>query len=249
MKLINLPNIITCCNLLCGCLAIFFGLHNAVDAACLCIILGAVFDFFDGMTARALHISGPIGKELDSLADMVTFGVAPAVLAFGISQTLEGGLPMDIAWWFFLLCCIIAAFSALRLAKFNCDERQSLSFIGLPTPANAIFWIGMSHVVQLEGVNSYILDHAYGFGIFFGILLFVMSILLISELPMFSLKLKPGHNGFAENKARYIFLTLVALILIGSGCMGLDYLFASAAPIILLYIIVSIVDTLSKRNK
>ena len=250
MKLLNLPNIITCCNLLCGCLAIFLGLHNAVDAACLCIILGAVFDFFDGMTARALHISGPIGKELDSLADMVTFGVAPSVLAYGIANSLEGGqLPMEFAWWCFLICCIIAAFSALRLAKFNCDERQSLSFIGLPTPANAIFWIGMSYVVQLDGVNSYILDHAYGFGISFGILIIAMSVLLISELPMFSLKLKPGHNGFAENKARYIFLSLVALILIGSACIGLDYLFASAAPIILLYIIVSIIDTLSKRSK
>lgn len=249
MKLINLPNIITCCNLLCGCLAIFFGLHNAVDAACLCIILGAVFDFFDGMTARALHISGPIGKELDSLADMVTFGVAPSVLAYGIAKSIEGEMPIEYAWWFFLMCCLIAAFSALRLAKFNCDERQSLSFIGLPTPANAIFWIGMSYVLRLEGVLSFILDHAYGFGICFCLLLVIMSVLLISEIPMFSLKLKPGHNGFAENKARYIFLSLVALILVGGACLGLDYLFASAAPIILLYIIVSIIDTHSKRSK
>lgn len=249
MKLLNLPNIITCCNVICGSLAVFFGLHGEVGLACLCIILGAVFDFFDGMTARALHVSGPVGKELDSLADMVSFGLAPTVLAYNIGNTLEGGLPLDIAWWFFLMCCLIAAFSALRLAKFNCDERQSLSFIGLPTPANAIFWIGMSYVVRLEGVHSFILDHAHGFGICFGLLLVAMSVLLISEIPMFSLKLKPGHNGFAENKARYIFLALVAFILIGSACMGLDYLFASAAPIILLYIVVSIIDTLSKRSK
>lgn len=248
MKLINLPNIITCCNLLCGCMAIFFGLHGQVESACVCIILGAVFDFFDGMTARALHISGPIGKELDSLADMVTFGVAPAVLAFGIGEYIEGLYSQDVSSWFFLMCCIIAAFSALRLAKFNCDERQSLSFIGLPTPANAIFWIGMTFIVRLEAVNPFILAHAHGCGFCFGILIVVMSILLISELPMFSLKIKPGHNSFAENKARYIFLALVALILIGSACLGLDYLYASAAPIILLYIITSVIDTLSKRS-
>lgn len=229
-------------------MAVFFGLNGEVGLACLCIILGAVFDFFDGMTARALHISSPIGKELDSLADMVSFGLAPSVLAYNIGNTLEGGLPMEIAWWFFLMCCLITAFSALRLAKFNCDERQSLSFIGLPTPANAIFWIGMSYVVRLEGVHNFIIDHAQGFGIFIGLLLVIMSVLLISELPMFSLKLKPGHNGFAENKARYIFLGLVVLILIGSACISLEAVIASAAPIILLYIIVSIIDTISKRR-
>lgn len=229
-------------------MAVFFGLDGEVGLACLCIILGAVFDFFDGMTARALHISGPVGKELDSLADMISFGFAPTILAYNIPKNLEGELPMQYAWLFFLLCCIIVAFSALRLAKFNCDERQSLSFIGLPTPANAIFWIGMSYVVRLEGVHNFILDHTQGFGICFGILLVVMSVLLISELPMFSLKLKPGHNGFAENKARYIFLALVALILISSTFMGVEYIYASAAPIILLYIIVSVIDTLSNRR-
>ena len=249
MKLLNLPNIITCCNVICGSMAVFFGLNGEVGLACLCIILGAVFDFFDGMTARALHISGPIGKELDSLADMVSFGLAPAVLAYNIGNYLEGEYTMDVAVLLFLMCSLIAAFSALRLAKFNCDERQSLSFIGLPTPANAIFWIGMSYVVRLDGVHDFILDHAYGSGICFGILILITSVLLISELPMFSLKLKPGHNGFAENKARYIFLGLVALILIGSACISLDAVIASAAPIILLYIIVSIIDTLSKRRK
>lgn len=247
MKLINLPNIITCGNLLSGCMAIFFGLHGQVEWACLCIILGAVFDFFDGMTARALHISGPIGKELDSLADMVTFGVAPSVLAYCIIDSIDS-LPSDSACWAFLMCCIIAAFSALRLAKFNCDERQHLSFIGLPTPANAIFWIGLTYIMRIESIHCFVLNHPLGSGICFGLLLFVMSVLLISELPMFSLKLKSGHNGFAENRTRYIFLALVVLILVCCSFMGLDYVFASAAPIILLYILMSVIDVLSKRR-
>lgn len=248
MKLINLPNIITSCNVLCGAMAVFFGLNGEVGLACLCIILGAVFDFFDGMTARALHVSGPVGKELDSLADMVSFGLAPTVLAYHIHTVFDGPSPLWGSGMTFFFCALMAAFSALRLAKFNCDERQSLSFIGLPTPANAIFWIGMTYVIQIPAVSDFVQAHSAGCGITLGVLLLAMSVLLISELPMFSLKLKPGHNGFAENKARYIFLALVALILVCSACLGLDYLFASAAPIILLYIIVSVIDTLSNRR-
>lgn len=246
MKLINLPNIITCCNVVCGCMAIFFAFNGEVGIACLCIILGAVFDFFDGMTARALHISSPIGKELDSLADMISFGLAPTVLAYQIIQYYEPS-PLWVSGLGFGCCCFMAAFSALRLAKFNCDERQSLSFIGLPTPANALFWIGMTYVVRLESIQSFIIDHASGCGICFGILLFVMSILLICELPMFSLKLKPGHNGFAENKARYVFLGLTALILLVCAIAGLNWLAASPAFIILLYIIISVVDAKGKK--
>lgn len=244
MKLINLPNIITCCNLICGCMAIFLGLNDQVELACLCIVLGAVFDFFDGMTARALHISGPIGKELDSLADMVSFGVAPSVLFYEICFYLDI-LEFEFAWMAFLMASIMAAFSALRLAKFNCDERQHLSFIGLPTPSNALFWIGMSFMVRIPAVYDFITFHAWGCGFCFGLLLVAMSVLLICELPMFSLKIKPGHNGFAENKARYIFLSLTAIILVVSLILGTQYLFASPALIILLYIIISAIDARS----
>lgn len=244
MKLINLPNIITCCNLICGCMAIYLGLNDQVEWACLCIILGAVFDFFDGMTARALHISGPIGKELDSLADMVSFGVAPSVLFYEICVYIDT-LDAEYAWLAFLMASIMAAFSALRLAKFNCDERQHLSFIGLPTPSNALFWIGMSFMVRIPAVYDFISLHAWGCGVCFGLLLVVMSVLLICELPMFSLKIKPGHNGFAENKARYIFLSLTVLILLVALLLGTRYLFASPAFIILLYIIISAIDARS----
>ena len=239
MKLINLPNIITCCNLLCGCMAIFYGFQGEVGYAALFIIAGAVFDFFDGMTARALGISGPIGKEIDSLADAVSFGIAPAILAYQIARYVYG--PGEANAIDFVLAMIMAAFSALRLAKFNCDERQTLSFIGLPTPSNALFWIGLTFLCRLDGVHSWLISLGTEvFGILWMAVILCMSFLLISEIPMFSLKLKKGHNGFAENKARYIFLGFTAVILIVSSILGLEYLAASPALIILLYILLSI---------
>lgn len=209
-----------------------------MDAACLCIVLGAVFDFFDGMTARALGISGPIGKELDSLADMISFGFAPSVLAYQIFMHIDEDLA-PYSWAAFLLAAIMAAFSALRLAKFNCDERQHLSFIGLPTPANALFWIGFTYVVRIDTVLEFIQTHAYGCGFTFGLLLFAMSYMLICELPMFSLKIKPGHMSWAENKVRYSFLILTVAILAAFACLG--QLAASLSVIILLYILFSCV--------
>lgn len=218
-------------------MAIFFGLHGQLDLACLCIVMGAVFDFFDGMAARALHISGPIGKELDSLADMVSFGLAPSVLAYHIMSFLDGPSSIWVSAMAFGCCSLMAAFSALRLAKFNCDERQTLSFIGLPTPANALFWIGLTYLVRIDAVASFIQEHAFGCGWCFGVLLFVMSVLLICELPMFSLKIKPGHMSWAENKVRYSFLVVTLLILVASAVLG--QVAASLAPIILLYILMS----------
>ena len=137
----HLPNTITCCNLISGCIATGSAFYGQYQWAVLMIVLGAVFDFFDGMTARALGVSSPIGKELDSLADMVTFGVAPSAIMFHlffevhypeILTPLKSFIPYT--------AFIMAAFSALRLAKFNIDDRQSNQFIGLPTPANALFW-------------------------------------------------------------------------------------------------------------
>lgn len=241
MKLINLPNIITCCNVLCGCMAVFFGLQGDLFSASLCIIGGAVFDFFDGMTARALHISGPIGKELDSLADMVSFGLAPSVLAYQIANTFQE----DLLWALFLMAMVMTAFSALRLAKFNCDERQSLSFIGLPTPANALFWIGLANLNQIDTIHAAFAQHTATSEFCWIMLVIVMSILLICELPMFSLKIKPGHMGFKENTIRYTFLALCAVIIAIAAISG--YFMASFAPIILLYIVFSIIDNCIKH--
>ena len=131
----HIPNTITCCNLISGCIATYYAFLGEFDMALLFIIIGAVFDFFDGMSARLLSVSSPIGKELDSLADDVTFGFAPSAIVFAYLCTFHIHL-MFVPF----LAFIMAAFSALRLAKFNLDERQALGFIGLPTPANALFW-------------------------------------------------------------------------------------------------------------
>lgn len=174
--------------------------------ALLFIVLGAVFDFFDGMTARLLGVSSPIGKELDSLADDVTFGVAPSTMIFYelgvmdypvILEPLRPVLPY--------VAFIMAAFSALRLAKFNLDERQAMGFIGLPTPANALFWGAL-----IVGANRWIEYHLSALAIIFGVL--ISCWLLVSEIPMFALKFK--HWGWAENKLKYIFLITSAVFLL-----------------------------------
>jgi len=131
----HIPNMITCCNLISGCMATYWAFQGDYKLALLFIVIGAVFDFFDGMTARLLHVSSPIGKELDSLADDITFGFAPSAMVFAFLCTFHIHL-LFVPF----LAFVMAAFSALRLAKFNLDERQALGFIGLPTPANALFW-------------------------------------------------------------------------------------------------------------
>ena len=131
----HIPNTITCCNLISGCIATYFAFLGNYELALLFIVIGAVFDFFDGMSARLLGVSSPIGKELDSLADDITFGFAPSAIIFNYLSTFHIHL-LFVPF----LAFVMAAFSALRLAKFNLDERQALGFIGLPTPANALFW-------------------------------------------------------------------------------------------------------------
>ena len=142
----NIPNSITCCNLICGCIATSWALSGNYKLALVFIISGAIFDFFDGMSARLLHVSSEIGKELDSLADVVTFGVAPASMVYTLLYDMHYPAGME-CWrqWLPYVAFLIAAFSALRLAKFNLDTRQTTSFIGLPTPANALF--GFSSVL------------------------------------------------------------------------------------------------------
>ena len=134
-----IPNTLTSCNLIAGCIATFHAFTGNVDIALLWIVIGAVFDFFDGMSARLLHVSSPIGKELDSLADDITFGLAPAaILGFELTMVHYPAFLMPVSDYIPFAAFVMAAFSALRLAKFNLDERQSMGFIGLPTPANAL---------------------------------------------------------------------------------------------------------------
>lgn len=204
----HIPNSITCCNLISGCIATAYAFTGNAEMALLWIIIGAIFDFFDGMSARLLHVSSLIGKELDSLADDITFGMAPATIIFSQMQTivypefLEGLRPFLPFTAF-----IVAAFSALRLAKFNLDERQALGFIGLPTPANALFWGSL-----IVGVGPKI--EAYSWAIYVLLLgIAISSWLLVSEIPMFALKFKKWN--FKGNEIKYIFLlTCIPIIAI-----------------------------------
>lgn len=223
----HIPNTITCCNLISGCMATGFAFAGNIEMAFLLIIIGAVFDFFDGMVARLLNVSSPIGKELDSLADVVTFGVAPSTIIF--SQLYVMAYPMflePLRDYLPYTAFVLAAFSALRLAKFNLDERQALGFIGLPTPANALFWASL-----LVGVGERLEAHSWTlYFLLAGVL--ISSWLLVSEVPMFALKFKQW--GFKGNEVKYLFLlTCIPLVVI----FGIS----SFAIIIAWYVILSLI--------
>ena len=217
----HIPNTITCCNLISGCIATYYAFLGDFELALLFIILGAVFDFFDGMTARLLGVSSPIGKELDSLADDITFGFAPSAIIFGYLCTFHIHVPFIP-----FLAFVMAAFSALRLAKFNLDERQALGFIGLPTPANALFWGSL-----IVGLGDQIATLPYA-AIIILLGTFVSSYLLVSEIPMFALKFKTW--GWKGNEVKYIFLLTSIPLLLFLGVSGL-------AAIIAWYVILSVI--------
>ncbi len=215
----HIPNTLTSCNLISGCIAIVFALSANYTMALTFIVIGAVFDFFDGMSARLLGVSSPIGKELDSLADVVTFGVAPSSMIYTLLLTLsKSGWNETLAFAIPYVAFVMAAFSALRLAKFNLDERQTSSFIGLPTPANALFWgaliVGNENVFDENSYYIYLLI----------ILVFVSSWLLVAEIPMFALKFK--HWGWRDNKVKYVFLISCLPILLIFGISGISVIIA-----------------------
>ena len=222
----HIPNTITSLNLISGCIATIFAVTGNPVMALLFIILGAVFDFFDGMSARLLGVSSPIGKELDSLADCVTFGFAPSAMIYHMLQILDYPGQMEcLREYLPYIAFVMAAFSALRLAKFNLDERQTTSFIGLPTPANALFWGSLI----VGGKDA--LANCHWAAIIIILLMFVMSYMLIAEVPMFSLKFK--HWNWSENKLRWSFII---------SCIPLLVIFqlAAFAVIIAWYVVLSV---------
>lgn len=226
----HIPNTITCCNLISGCISVVFAIWGEFEQALLFIIIGAVFDFFDGMSARLLGVSSPIGKELDSLADDITFGFAPAAMVYTLLSTLEyPALLQPVEDFVPFTAFIIAAFSALRLAKFNLDERQSTSFIGVPTPANALFW----GAIIAEGSCTFLSESPYTV---YSILIMILltSYLLVAEIPLFALKFK--HWGFKGNEVKYIFIATSVLILCTSYFIG----YASIAAVIAWYVMLSV---------
>ena len=232
-----IPNAITSANLFCGCLAITQIAENNFVLAAILVLAGAFFDFFDGLAARALKVSSPIGAELDSLADVVTFGVVPAYLAFEWLNQYDFSI-LNYAGF------IIAVFSAIRLAKFNVDDRQTTSFIGLPTPANALFWISIPLIFwQVENgfhfVDVSFLLPFYQSTIAIFISILVLSYLLIAELPLLALKFKSLQ--WKGNEYRFTLL-ISSLILI------IVFLFAAIPFILLLYLILSIVQNNYNRS-
>lgn len=231
----QIPNTVTCCNLFSGCIASYMAFQGNYTLATLFIIIGAVFDFFDGMLARLLHVSGPMGKELDSLADDITFGFAPATVVFSLFHEVyypDFLLPLKDILPF--AAYLIAVFSALRLGKFNIDPRQSSSFIGLPTPANALFWSSLT-----VGAHSFLTSTSFN-ALYLLVLVCIMSYLLIAELPMFSLKFK--NLSWADNKVTYLFLVVCIPLLAVWQLSGF-------AAIIGWYIILSVILSLTcKKN-
>jgi CDP-diacylglycerol---serine O-phosphatidyltransferase len=199
MKLLrHLPNALTCGNLFCGCIGILFAVQYSPVTAAYFVWAACVFDFFDGFATRALHYSSPIGKELDSLADMVSFGVLPAITMFSLieSHTFNS--------FFSYSAFLLAIFSALRLANFNVDERQTESFIGLPVPANALFITGLVFLPSpFDQVTSSV-------ALLIAITI-IFSFLLVSPLELFALKFK--NFGWADNKIRFTFILVSVLLL------------------------------------
>jgi len=235
----HIPNTITSLNLLSGCISIALAFEGYILFAVYMIFLAAFFDFLDGMSARLLKAYSIVGKELDSLADIVSFGVAPSVIIFHLMKIslfktvhlppIENLTITEIL--FLLIPFFIAILSGVRLAKFNVDERQAENFIGLAVPANAIFFVSL-YLVSIITTNDLlltILKNKY----VLSVLVILFSLLLVAEFPMFSLKFK--NLGFQGNKIRYIFIVLSAILLI--------LLYTIAIPIIIiLYILLSAIN-------
>ena len=200
-------------NLLCGALGVIFTLQGALDVAFYLMLAAAVCDFFDGLSARLLKAYSPIGKELDSLADCISFGLLPAIMFH--RRMVEGGMTGIITY----IPLVISVFAALRLAKFNVDERQSENFIGLATPACAL-WCGSLIFAADHGVNTFaaMLHGTY----FIPIVSIVLALLMVSEVPMFSLKFKKGS---AYNRIRFSFIAIVAALAVATVILKINWAF------------------------
>lgn len=235
----HIPNTITSLNLLSGCISIALAFEGYILFAVYMIFLAAVFDFLDGMTARLLNAYSIVGKELDSLADVVSFGVAPSVIVFHLMKIslfktvhlppIENLTITEIL--FLLIPFFIAILSGVRLAKFNVDERQTENFIGLAVPANAIFFVSL-YLVSVITTNDLLLTVLKNKYVL-SVLVILFSLLLVAEFPMFSLKFK--NLGFQGNEIRYIFIVLSAILLISLHTIAIPI-------IIILYILLSAVN-------
>ena len=239
----HIPNIITLLNLFCGCIAVILAIESNLFLAAVFVVLGIVFDFFDGFAARLLNVKSELGLQLDSLADMITSGLVPGIVMFKLLEKTSAEFPTSVelltdeADYSFLplIGLLVTLASCYRLAKFNIDTRQTDSFIGLPTPANTLLILSLPLILMtndVEWVNDLILNEWFLIAV-----TLVSCYLLNAELPLFSLKMKT--YGFKENATIYLFL-ISCIILLGV----LNY---TAIPIvILLYILLSVVINAKK---
>jgi CDP-diacylglycerol--serine O-phosphatidyltransferase len=232
----HIPNLLTLGNLFCGTVAAMYAVQGNFEIAGILVIIGIVFDFFDGFAARLLGVSGELGKQLDSLADMVTSGVVPGVIMFYLLSQNELGVeilvqPLAIANFIPFLGLLLTLGAGYRLAKFNIDTRQTNSFIGLPTPAMSLFVISLPLIIEyseIEFVNNIINNVYFLIGVTVALTYFMNA-----ELPLFSFKFK----GYAlkTNRVQYVFI-LISLFLI----LSLNVI--SIPIIIILYILTSIIQ-------
>ena len=235
----HLPNLLTLGNLFCGTIATIFAVNDDYLVAGSLVVLGIVFDFFDGFAARILKVTGELGKQLDSLADMVTSGVVPGIIMFQLLKTdSNGGFQLIInntnyMPYFGLLLTLAACY---RLANFNIDERQSDSFIGMPTPAMSLFVIALP-LISMYSSNQFFIDLMQNNYFLIGVTL-VLSYLMNAELPLFSLKFK--SFGIKENVLKYVFLTIALITIFTFEVVAIPL-------IIVFYVILSIVNNFKKK--
>lgn len=255
LKLFNLPNLITAANLMCGVLSIILAFFGRLEISAFLLICAMIFDFFDGFVARKLGISSPLGKDLDSLADMVSFGLAPGILMFiTIELRLNGNLGAtymkfhdfqlhEAKDWLCFCALSIPFFSLFRLAKFNNDTRQSDRFIGIPTPTNTLFFlffpllywqIEMENTTPLEPLFPWVLDP-----LCMAITALLFPLLLISEIPLLSFKVKTF--SLKSNLYQYLLVVISLITILLAGIYALPI-------IVILYLFLSIIENYTRKH-
>jgi len=229
----HIPNTITLLNLLCGCIALIFVSNDKFEMAFLFVCLGIFLDFFDGFFARLFKVAGPLGLQLDSLADMVTSGVVPGFVMFKMMQSSSSYMNEGWLQFFPYLGFIITLGSCMRLAKFNIDTRQTDSFIGLPTPANALFILSLPLVKEYYSSESLLVLEILTEKWVLLIISLFSAYILNAEIPLFSLKIKKFN--FKDNALQIIFLVISVLLL-----LFLQYL--GVAIVIVFYVLLSVIN-------
>jgi CDP-diacylglycerol--serine O-phosphatidyltransferase len=231
----HIPNIITLLNLFSGTIAITHAFNGNFSGVVIWVFIAAIFDFFDGMAARLLKAYSPLGKELDSLADVVSFGVAPATALYILMRDyfIYPEVLQSVSHLIPYVSFLIPAFAAYRLGKFNIDTRQSNSFIGMPTPANGLFWISFCYSINMLLIQNEIMIYITV------ITVVIMSLLMISEIPMFSFKTKSKRIKGNEKQILQLIISFAFVAIFGIGGVALS---------IVAYILISLITSTNKKQ-